>query len=189
MPFTPFDTARLTIRPLADHDLEAFVGYRSDPEVVRYTGIRDFDLDRGRAMIAEMRDRDPGTPGTWYQFALVRRDTGVLIGDCGLRTESAPHAGQTMEIGFTLATAHHRQGFGREAVLGVLGFAFGPLGAHRVFGNCDARNTASAALMASVGMRREAHHVEDWLLHGEWTSSLIFALLAREWREAHPTPG
>jgi RimJ/RimL family protein N-acetyltransferase len=193
MPFAPLTTDRLVLRRLAPADAEALTAYRSDPAVVRYTPTRGFDRARADAMIAELADREPGVPGTWFQLGVERRDTGALIGDVVLRAEAAPQAPRTFEIGFTLAAAHHRLGFGAEAVRAVLGFAFGALQAHRVFGNCDARNAASAALMATVGMRREAHHVEDWLLQGfdgeaEWTSSWIYAVLAREWGARSP-PG
>jgi RimJ/RimL family protein N-acetyltransferase len=188
MPFEPLQTARLTLRRLADADLDALVAIRSDPAVVRYTPIRGFNADRGRALIAEMRAREPGTPGTWFQFALERRDTRAFIGEVGLRCEDGPRTPACYEIGFTLASSQHRQGFGEEAVRAVLGYAFGALGAHRVHGNCDARNTASAGLMAKVGMRREAHHLSDWWAPdfdvdgaGAWTDSLIYAVLDREW--------
>lgn len=186
MPFEPFHTARLALRRLTDADLDALVAIRSDPAVVRYTPIRGYDHDRGRTLIAEMRDREPGTPGTWFQFGLERRDTGEFIGEVGLRCDDGPRTPGCYEIGFTLASSQHRRGFGEEAVRAVLGYAFGPLAAHRVHGNGDARNTASAALMAKVGMRREAHHLADWWAPdfdggGEWTDSLIYAILDREW--------
>lgn len=186
MRFEALTTARLTIRRLRPEDLEPLVAVRSDPEVVRYTPVRGFDRERGERLIAEMAELDPGAPGRWFQFALERRDTGAFVGDLGLKGAESAHAPRTFEIGFTLGTAHHGQGLGTEAVRAVVDHAFRELGAHRVYGNCDARNVRSAALMARVGMRLEAHHREDWLhveLDGQsvWTDSLIYAILAREW--------
>ena len=37
-------------------------------------------------------------------------------------------------------------------------------------------------MMARLGMRREAHHVEAYRFRGEWADQLVFAILAREWR-------
>ena len=44
----------------------------------------------------------------------------------------------------------------------------------------DARNSASVALANHVGLRLEAHHVQDWFSKGEWTDTLIYARVASE---------
>ena len=44
------------------------------------------------------------------------------------------------------------------------------------------RNTASARVLEKLGMRREAHLVENEWVKGEWQSELVYALLARECR-------
>jgi aminoglycoside 6'-N-acetyltransferase len=63
----------------------------------------------------------------------------------------------------------------------VLDVAFGTLGLHRVQANLDPRKTASAALCERLGMREEAHFVEDLWFKGEWGDTVIYALLDREW--------
>jgi len=32
-----------------------------------------------------------------------------------------------------------------------------------------------------LGMRKEAHHIRDDFFKGEWTDSLIYAILKSEW--------
>jgi RimJ/RimL family protein N-acetyltransferase len=63
----------------------------------------------------------------------------------------------------------------------LLDLAFGPVGLHRVVGQCDGRNAASARLMTSLGMRREAEFISNEFVKGEWTDELVFALLEDEW--------
>ena len=46
---------------------------------------------------------------------------------------------------------------------------------------CDARNTASTAVAARLGMRLEATYVDGEWFKGEWTTPLVYALLRREW--------
>jgi RimJ/RimL family protein N-acetyltransferase len=53
---------------------------------------------------------------------------------------------------------------------------------HRVIGRLEARNDASARLLEKLGMRREAHLVENEWVKGEWQSELVYAILAEEWR-------
>jgi RimJ/RimL family protein N-acetyltransferase len=66
----------------------------------------------------------------------------------------------------------------------VLGAGFDRLGMHRIVGRCDARNSASAALMKRLGMRQEAHFVRNEYIKGEWTDELVFAILEDDQRTA-----
>jgi len=80
------------------------------------------------------------------------------------------------------------QGYATEAGRAILDFGFGSLGMHRMIADCDPANRASARVAERLGMRREAHHVENFLHRGVWCDSLIYALLDREWRATSP-PG
>ena len=73
-----------------------------------------------------------------------------------------------------------RLGEGGRAVLSI---AFEELGLHRVIGRLEPRNIASARVLEKLGMRREAHFVENEYLKGEWQSEAVYAILDREWRE------
>ena len=42
----------------------------------------------------------------------------------------------------------------------------------------------SARVLEKLDMRREAHLVENEWVKGEWQSELVYAILAREWRDA-----
>ena len=64
----------------------------------------------------------------------------------------------------------------------MLAFAFEVLGLHRVVGRLEPRNGGSARVLEKLGMRREAHLVENEWVKGEWQSELVYAMLAREWR-------
>ena len=64
------------------------------------------------------------------------------------------------------------KGYATEAACAMLAYAFEDLKLHRVYGDCDDRNVASARVMEKVGMRREAHESCD---------SLNFAMLDHEW--------
>jgi RimJ/RimL family protein N-acetyltransferase len=67
----------------------------------------------------------------------------------------------------------------------LLRLGFDELGLHRIVGRLDARNAASARLLQRLGMRSEAHLVENEYVKGEWTDEAVYALLASEWRAAH----
>ena len=174
-----FETLCLRARPFTYDDLEVFVAYRQHPDVERYQSWSGYSLESGRSLIESMQGLTPGVPGQWYQFALEERGGGALIGDLALKVdESEP---REAEIGFTLAPKHQGKGFGAEAVRGLLGYAFGALGLHRVIAVTDALNEPAAGLLERVGMRREAHFQENIFFKGAWGSECLFAVLEREW--------
>ncbi len=174
-----FETPRLVVRPFSAADAEAFVAYRSDPEVARYQSWSDYTLDQGTALIESLQGAQPGVPGEWYQFAVEDRTSGALVGDLALHVdEDEPRAA---EVGFTLAPEQQGKGYAAEALRGLLGFAFEELELHRIYAVTDALNAPAAALLERVGLRREAHFHENIFFKGAWGSEFLFAILEREW--------
>jgi RimJ/RimL family protein N-acetyltransferase len=179
-PRYPILTERLALRPFENNDLDVLYDlYRRD-EVTRYIYAPSASrqdakvlLDRIRPMVAI--DDKRGS----LRLAGVERGTNTLIGDFSLWLGPREHRGA--EIGFVVHPDHQRRGYAREAMTMIIGLAFRELGLHRIIGRCDARNTASASLMERLGMRREAHLVENEFIKGEWCDGLDYAILEREW--------
>jgi RimJ/RimL family protein N-acetyltransferase len=63
---------------------------------------------------------------------------------------------------------------------------FDALRLHRVVGRVEPRNVASSRVLEKLGMRREAHLVENEWIKGEWQSELVYAMLDREWSPTGP---
>ena len=178
-PATVFETPRLRVRPMTHADLEAFVAYRSDPEIARYQSWEDYTREEGQALIDSMQSLRLGTPGEWYQLAVEAKDAGRLVGDLATKVDASE--AREMEVGFTLAPEHQGKGYASEALRGLLDHVFSQLGLHRVVAVTDALNAPAAALLARVGMRLEAHFVENVFFKGGWGSEFLFAVLDREW--------
>lgn len=173
-------TLRLRMDALQREDAAALLAYRGDPAVSRYQGWKPASVADAERFIAGVHGVEAGTPGTWWQRAIRLRDSGQLIGDVGLHCLDAA----TMELGISIAPAHQKNGYAREVVEVMLDFAFGGLGAHRVFASVDPRNVACVHLMEVVGLRREAHFRESVRDGDGWADDLVFALLEREWLAA-----
>ena len=142
-PTYPLLTQRLALRPFVDRDLEAVYDIDSREDVARYlyTGPRTRDEVREalaiRAGMTSMSDE-----GDAIRLAVIREDTGALIGDVSLRYMSREHS--QGEIGFVFHPDHHGHGYATEASLVMLRIGFEEVGLHRIVGRCEARNTASA---------------------------------------------
>jgi RimJ/RimL family protein N-acetyltransferase len=151
--FDSIRTDRLIVRRFSPRDVAEFCTYRTDPEIARYQGWGPpYRPEEGMSFVASLVSIDPGTPGAWFQFAIEERETGELVGDCGLRVDA--EAVDRAELGFTIARSHQGRGLAREAVDTVLRYAADRLDVRRVVAVTDARNRASIALLERLGMRR-----------------------------------
>lgn len=65
----------------------------------------------------------------------------------------------------------------------VAAAAFGTLGVHRLFARLDVENTGSVGLCERLGMRREAHLIENDLDGDRWGSEYIYAALAHDLKQ------
>jgi RimJ/RimL family protein N-acetyltransferase len=186
---TEFDlrTERLLLRPLTSDDIEDLLVYRSDPETCRYLPFEPMDeREVARRLREQWSDLSLERPGSNRTLGAVELATGRLVGDVVLIRDA--HHRDTGEIGYVFAESARGRGYATEAGRALLELAFDGLGMHRVTGRLDARNPASARVLERLGMRREAEFVEDDWFKGEWSSTLIYGLLDREWRAARGLP-
>ena len=171
-------TDRLVLRRFRKADAAPLAAYRSDPEVARYQSWdAPFPLLRAETAVANFMASDPDRPG-WFQYAVERTADRLLIGDVAVHLHDNL---KQAEIGFTLARQHQKQGYAAEAVTAVLDRLFRVQGLHKVAGECDARNTASAGLMERLGFPREGRLRQQTYIKREWTDDLIYGLLSTEW--------
>jgi RimJ/RimL family protein N-acetyltransferase len=183
----PRRTERLVLRPPVLADAEAIHAYKSLPDVCRWTAGPPPPLEEFRALVA-----DPEWAG---KMLLVERDGEVAgdlyvaVGDAWAQRGVLERAqGVQAHIGWSLAPQHHGSGLATEAVRALLAVLFDELGLRRVVAECFLANEPSWRLMERLGMRREAHAVQD-SLHAElgWLDGLTYALLASEWRARRST--
>jgi aminoglycoside 6'-N-acetyltransferase len=177
--FARITTPRLEVRRFAAGDAKAFAAYRSEPEVARYQAWEcPYPLAEAERFVSSFESLAPGTPGTWFQFAVGLAGSGALVGDVALRTSrSDPNQA---ELGFTFASAHQGQGLAAEAVAAVLGYAFSGLAMSRVFSITDARNEPAQRLLERLRFRREIAFREPTWFKGAWASEVLYAKLASE---------
>lgn len=118
--------------------------------------------------------------GDALMLGVERIDTGELVGDVLLMWHSAEHG--SGEIGYVFNPAFSGHGYATEAAHRLLHLAFDDLGLHRVTARVDAENHPSARVASRLGMRQEAHLLENEWFKGRWSDELDFAMLEHEWR-------
>jgi RimJ/RimL family protein N-acetyltransferase len=174
-------TQRLLLRPFTADDFEPLLAIQSRPDVARWLYWEARGSDEVRTSLQnKVRAVALTEDGDWVSLAVVLKQSDDLIGDCMLRLVSREH--RQGEIGFLFHPDHHGHGYATEAAALLLELAFDEFDLHRVIGRLEPRNAASAGVLERIGMRREAHLVENEFVKGEWQSELVYAILEREWR-------
>jgi RimJ/RimL family protein N-acetyltransferase len=176
----PLTTERLIIRALTPDDLDRHHALFSDPEVVRYLYFGPFERPAAQEHLARRSVVDLPGEGQWINFGVELKGEGVLIGELAMGFISSAH--EHYEVGYVFDPACGGRGYATEGAAMIVELAFSGLGAHRVSGRLDARNGPSARVLEKLGMRREAHFLENEYVKGEWTDELAYAILAPEWR-------
>ncbi|KTR96717.1 hypothetical protein NS220_01055 [Microbacterium testaceum] len=171
---------RVRLRPVVDGDLSAMVRYRGDAEVCRFLPFEPQTPDDIRARIGHLfgGTRLDGERGG-IVLVIEDRSDGTVIGDLVV-FHLDPDAGSA-EIGWVVSPAASGRGLATEAVRALIDTAFGVYGLRRLVARIDAQNARSLALAERVGMRREAHLVENLWFKGRWSDEIDYGILSREW--------
>jgi len=181
----PLRTERLLLRPYTLGDFEALYAMRSNADVARWLYWEPQTEDEVRETVRQkVGATSLRAQGDVLALAAEERSSGAVVADVILHWASEEHA--LGEVGYITHPAHSGKGYATEATRPLLAVAFEQLGLHRVIGRLESRNAASARVLEKLGMRREAHLVENEWVKGEWQSELVYAILDREWRTQRP---
>lgn len=177
----PFHTERLLLRPFTPDDVDDLYAYQGLPEVARYL----YRPPLTREQCAQtLERRAAGTAwaedGDALAFAVCPVGEGKVVGEVTLKLASA--RARQAEIGWTVNPAYGGRGYATEAARATAELAFAELGVHRLFARLDVLNTGSVRVCERLGMRQEAHLVENDLDEERWGSEYVYATLAREWK-------
>lgn len=174
------ETDRLILREFQHDDWQAMAAYWRDPRYQRYYA----EIEDVEAVVRELVSRciaaQDVEPRRTYQFAVVRKDGGRLIGNCGIRVNAPEH--REANIGYELNPDAWGQGLATEAAREIVRFGFEDLGLHRIWAECNAENAGSVRVLRKLGMQREARFRENQWFKDRWWDTEIYALLEREWR-------
>lgn len=173
----PISTPRLKLRAHEPEDAAALHAFYSREDVARYLLDDPWTLSDAKTKVQE-RVAKTDLDGPSEALALIIEFEENVIGDVLLWFTDVKH--RVAEVGWVLDPTFSGKGYASEAVKAVLDAAFNQYKCHRVIAQMDARNDSSAKLAERLGMLKEAHHRQDWFSKGEWTDTLVYAMLASD---------
>ncbi len=164
----------MLLRPITVDDAEEVFAYASDPIVSQYMIFSTHQTIEDS--LAWLRN----VPGEFARkermnFGIVRKSDKKFLGASSFHHISQQH--HNLEIGYVLNRAFWGQGYMTEAVREMIRFAFEEMRMHRVAARCQIANGASAKVMERCGMSREATFCEDEVIHGEYVSNHLYAIV------------
>lgn len=179
------ETERLILRDWEDEDEVRFYEVMNREEVMRHLGGLQLP-DEWRAAYSRVRGygRDFG-----HTFWVVEdRNTGDILGFCGIKRVNSPGAGELAgmhEIGWRLRSEVWGKGIAKEAAIASLDLAFNRFRAPHVIALTIPPNEASWGLMKRLGMkRREDLDFTDRRFGPEVNPQIVYWIDSADWPAA-----
>lgn len=166
------ETDRLILRELTEKDFDALFAVLGDAEVMQhYPNV--FDENKVRAWIDNNIERYRiFSFGLW---AVVLKETGELIGDCGLTMQEI--GGKIKpEIGYHIRKDMQKKGYGSEAAKAVRDWAFQNTPFNILYSYMKYTNVGSYRTAISAGMKQVDEFSDEV---NEITK--VYAITREEW--------
>ena len=173
-------TDRLILRQIRVEDAVDMYEYSCIPEVTRYLLWSPHPNLRHTKEYLEYL-QTCYRAGGHYDWAIVLRDTGKMIGTCGFA--SIDKANNSAEIGYVLNPAYRHNGYALEAVRRVLQFGFGELLLNRIEGRFMEENLKSRRVMEGCGFTYEGLRRKAVMIKGNYETVGICAILKDEYEK------
>ena len=166
------ETERLFLREMTEDDFSALYCVLADAEIMRHYPYI-FDESRVKGWIARNIERYRVFGfGLW---AVCRKDTGEMIGDCGLTMQMID--GQIKpEIGYHIHPDHQRKGYGSEAAKAVRDWTFRNTPFNMVYSYMKYTNEPSARTAMAYGCKQVDEVADE--VNG---ITKVFAISREEW--------
>jgi ribosomal-protein-alanine N-acetyltransferase len=175
------ESERLLLREFAKSDWEAVLAYQSDPQYLQYYRWTHRTARDVQSFLQTFIDQQQKVPRHHFQFAVILKAGGGLIGNCGIR-KSTPDDHQA-EIGFEFAPEHWGRGYATESACLLLAFGFEELNMHRIWARCLAENQRSSRVLRKLGMQLEGRLRQNEWFKDRWWDTLLYGMLEDEWRQ------
>ncbi|MFY1594071.1 GNAT family N-acetyltransferase [Micromonospora sp. WMMD737] len=158
----------LTLRPLRLDDTAAVHDWARLPESCRYQAWGPNTPEQTQAYVRAA----VAAPPDRLVFGVLL--DGEVVGSAELKL----HGSSTAEIAYAIHPRRWGQGIATAAAQELLRRGFSEHGRHRIFGTCDPRNLASAAVLRRIGMRYEGRMRGTAHIRDGWRDSDLYAVLA-----------
>lgn len=170
-------TERLILRQMRVSDAGDMYEYSRIPEVSRYLLWSPHpNIAHTKAYLSYLQTQYK--TGNHYDWAVVLRDSGKMIGTCGFAKIDSEN--NFAELGYVLNPLFWHKGYATEAAEAVIAFGFEQLLLNRIEARYMEENTESRRVMERLGMTFEGFRRKAVLIKGEYETVGICSVLKDE---------
>ena len=170
-------TERFILRKISVDDTDDMYEYAKDYSVTKYLTWSPH-RDKGCTLDYLIYLQNRYKTGDFFDWAIVCKDTGKMIGTCGFTRVFFWHEGA--EIGYVLNPAYHGKGIATEVVGRVIRYGFENLALERIEGKYMIGNEASRRVMEKNGMIFEGVRRKGMLIKGEYRDVGVCAIIRED---------
>lgn len=170
-----FTTERLTIRPFKSTDLQDVFAIYNDEDTCKFLLHNKWTQEDMQERFNKKLANSVLTKESKLSLAVVYETK--VVGDLSVWYTDMK---DTVEIGYGFSNEVAGKGLATEAVSSLVNKLFNEFNVHRIQANLDARNTASQKLCERIGMRKEAHFIQNYWNKNEWTDSFSYGMLSSD---------
>ena len=166
---------RVVLRPLEEEDIPLLVRWINDPEITRFLkAVYPMTIADEKEWLEQLRknhDKD-------IVFMIVAE--GKPIGVMGLHRINWIH--RWAKTGAVIGEkGYWGKGYGSEAKMLVLDYAFNSLGLHKICSSVIAFNTRSFRYSLKCGYEEEGRRKDQYFIHGRFWDEIQLAVFKKDW--------
>lgn len=113
-----------------------------------------FTIQQSEGWLQRSLETYAATANTLGRWATVLKESGRVIGDCGLMISEVNGVAQH-DLGYIIHADHWRNGYGTEAAAAIRDYAFLRLKLPRIVANMACDHHGSARVAEAIGMQLE----------------------------------
>lgn len=166
------ETKRLLLREMTPTDYDALYAVLADSDIMQHY---PYTFDRARVENWIMNNMERYRVFGFGLWAVVLKETGEMIGDCGLSMQLI-HGAIKPEIGYHIHRQHQNQGYAKEAAAACRDWAFMHTPFQCLFSYMKEANAASSVTAASIGMKKVDAYTDD-----EREITAVYAITREAW--------
>jgi ribosomal-protein-alanine N-acetyltransferase len=179
--FPKIDTERLVLRELTRADAPGIFSIHGDAAAMRWFGSDSMKQQTEAERLIEIFAEWRKLPNPGLRWGIERRDSGTLIGSCGLFKWN--RAWSVCTVGYELDKSAWGQGFMREALTAMLNWGMREMNLNRIEAQIYSQNSPSIRLIENLGFRFEGTFRQLGYWENKFHDLDGYSLLRRDWIE------
>ncbi len=170
---------KVRIRAIEKTDIDEIMNWINDPEVMQNLFMR-YPVSRYQEEKWIEKALDDSNPQNKV-FALQTKD-GVYLGGIGLHAINWENG--NAEVGIVIGKKEHwDKGYGTDAMMTILNFAFNQMNLHRIYLRVYEYNARGIRSYEKCGFKKEGVLRDDRYTNGEFHHTVMMGILKEEFKK------